>query len=166
MTHAAAPVAPASADVLAHVLAQHAGQAGALLPLLHRIQAAIGHVPPDWVPAIAEALNLSRAEVHGVISYYHDFRSSPQPAHRLRVCQAEACQACGSAALTQHCASLLGCDLGGTSGDGQWALEAVYCLGLCAQSPAIEIDGLLHTRVAAHHVQALLHAAHTAQEAI
>lgn len=159
----AADWTPAHADVLLQLLTRHANQPGALLPLLHDIQATWGYVPPACVPQVAQALNLSRAEVHGVISYYHDFRERPQPPHLLRVCQAEACQACGSAAVLAQCEALLGCRSGSASADGQWALEPVYCLGLCAQSPAIAIDGQLHARVSPQHIPPLLHAAHAAR---
>ncbi|HSW03123.1 formate dehydrogenase subunit gamma [Aquabacterium sp.] len=129
------------------VIAQHADEPGALLPILHGVQDALGHVPAEVVPEIAFALNLSRAEVHGVITYYHHFRSQPAAQHVLQICRAEACQAMGAEALLAHAKDQLGCGLHGTSRDGQVTLEAAYCLGLCASSPAIAIDDELHARV-------------------
>lgn len=159
----AASTAPAA--LVAQVLAQHAGRPGALLPVLHDVQAALGHVPPSCVPAIAEALNLSRAEVHGVLSYYQDFRSSPAGRHRLRICMAEACQACSAEALMAHSETLLGCNAGATTADGQWTLEPVYCLGLCAQSPAVQIDQQLHACVTPAKLQQWLARTTQPQEA-
>lgn len=133
--------------LLADLIARHRATPGALLPLLHAVQDAFGHIPPEAVPAIAEALNLSRAEVHGVITYYHHFRLQPTGRHVVQVCQAESCQACGSRALTAAAERIFGCALGQTRADGAVTLEAVYCLGLCAQSPAVQVDERLHARV-------------------
>ena len=106
---------------------QHQDRPGALLPLLHAVQDALSHVPPEAVPAIAAGLNLSRAEVHGVISYYHHFRSTPPARNVIKLCRAEACQARGSEPLAAHIeAAVQGRDLD---------LETVYCLGLCASGP-------------------------------
>jgi formate dehydrogenase subunit gamma len=127
-------------------LGRCAGLAGALLPVLHAIQDELGYVPPGAVPRIADALNLSRAEVHGTISFYHDFRSGPPGRHVLRVCRAEACQAMGGDALAAHVQAKLGCDFHETS-TGSVTLEPVYCLGNCACAPAVMIDGKLHGRV-------------------
>lgn len=121
-------------------LARWADAPGALLPVLHEVQHALGCVPPEAVPPIAEALNLSRAEVHGVISYYHHFRREPAGRHVIQVCRAEACQAMGADALLAHAEQRLGCAAHASSADGRWTLEPVYCLGLCASSPAIAID--------------------------
>ena len=120
---------PTFIDRLIH---QHKDRPGALLPLLHAVQDALGHVPPEAVPAIAAGLNLSRAEVHGVISYYHHFRSTPPARNVIKLCRAEACQARGSEPLAAHIeAAVQGRDL---------ELETVYCLGLCASGPAMQID--------------------------
>ena len=120
----------------------HRGVEGPLLPILHAVQAELGHVPRDALPAIAAALNLSRAEVHGVVSYYHDFRERPIGRRHLRVCAAESCQAVGGEALLVDARAALGCsDAEPTSADGAWTVEPVYCLGLCAVSPAAELDG-------------------------
>lgn len=103
---------------------------------------------------IAEAMNLSRAEVHGVITYYHFFRSTPPGKHVIQICRAEACQACGSEELMAHAEQLLGCKSHETSADGAYSLEPVYCLGLCASSPAVQIDDKLHARMTAAKLQA------------
>jgi formate dehydrogenase subunit gamma len=120
---------------------------GALLPILHGIQDALGYIPSDSVPSIAQALNLSRAEVHGVMSFYHYFRSTPPGQHIVQVCRAESCQAMGSEALEQHVKTRLGIDYHETSADGKFTLEPVYCLGNCACSPAITIDNDVYGRV-------------------
>jgi formate dehydrogenase subunit gamma len=142
---------PAASDLearaVANALALHAHEAGALLPVLHAVQDALGHVPAGQVPAIAAALNLSRAEVHGVVTYYHFFRSAPPGRHVVQVCRAEACQACGADELLAHAERRLGCAPHHTREDGAVTLEPVYCLGLCASSPAIQIDDRLHARV-------------------
>ncbi|MFM1885159.1 MAG: hypothetical protein RL026_316 [Pseudomonadota bacterium] len=135
---------PEAVDAIA---ARHAGQPGPLLPLLHAVQHEFGCVPPSAVPRIAEALNLSRAEVHGVISFYHEFRSSPPGRHVLQVCRAEACQAMGCEQTEAQAKARLGVDYGGTSADGSFTLEAVYCLGMCAAAPSVMVDGRLYGRV-------------------
>jgi len=131
-------------------------QRGPLLPVLHDVQAALGFIPPACVRQIARGLGLSRAEVHGVITFYHDFRQAPPARHVIKVCQAESCQALGSRALTAHLERTLECRLGETTPDGSVALEAVYCLGLCACSPAIMLDGAVHGRVSPARVDRLL----------
>jgi formate dehydrogenase subunit gamma len=120
---------------------------GALLPILHGIQEALGYVPPDSVPLIAGELNLSRAEVHGVISFYHYFRDTPPGRQTIYLCRAEACQAMGSEALEAHAKQRLGIDYHETSADGAFSLEPVYCLGNCACSPSVMIDKEVHGRV-------------------
>lgn len=122
-------------------------QAGALLPILHRVQGEFGFVPSSMLPIIAKELNLSRAEVHGVVSFYHDFRDHKPGKHVIKVCQAEACQAMGAERLTTHVTSALSIDLHGTDKKGEFSLEPTYCLGNCALSPAIMIDGVLYGRV-------------------
>ena len=141
-----APTSAASAAVQS-ALDDHAHLPGALLPVLHAVQDALGHVPAGAVPAIAAALNLSRAEVHGVVTYYHFFRSTPPGRHVVQVCRAEACQACGAEDLLAHAEQSLGCARHETTADGAVSLEPVYCLGLCASSPAIQIDDRMHARV-------------------
>lgn len=120
---------------------------GALLPILNAVQAEFGYVPADAVPVIAKRLNLSRAEVHGVISFYHLYRTSPGGAHTVYLCAAESCQAAGGTALAAHACDRLGVALHGTTDDGRFTLEPIYCLGNCACSPAVMVDGTLHGRV-------------------
>ncbi len=121
---------------------------GALLPVLHGIQDALGYVPEDAVPLIAHELNLSRAEVHGVISFYHHFRTHPPGRHIVRICRAEACQALGARALEAHAKKTLGVDFHETTKDGAITLEAVYCLGNCGCGPSVLVDDdELHARV-------------------
>lgn len=128
-------------DEVATLVARHAEQRGALLPLLHAIQDAIGHIPREAVPIIAEGLNLSRAEVHGVISFYHDFRQQPAGKHIVKLCRAEACQARGGAAVEAAATERLGVAMGETRADGQVTLEPVYCIGLCAIGPNAIVNG-------------------------
>jgi len=143
---------------VAVIIATHRDVPGGMLPLLHAVQDALGWVPAEVVPDIAQAMNRSRAEVHGVISFYHHFRSQPTGQHVVQVCVAEACQACGSDALMQAAERALGCDSHGTRGDGQVTLEPVYCLGLCAASPAVQIGDRLHGRVDVHKLHRLVNA--------
>lgn len=131
---------------------------GALLPLLHAIQDRLGYVPPQGVPMIAHGLNLSRAEVHGVISFYHHFRSEAPGRHVLQLCRAESCQAMGSARLEARAKQRLGIDYHATSASGAVTLEPAYCLGNCALSPALMLDGELRGRVTLAQLDALLDA--------
>ncbi|HXV07268.1 MAG TPA: formate dehydrogenase subunit gamma [Burkholderiales bacterium] len=140
-------------------IAAHRHRPGALLPILHAVQDAIGYVPPSAIGQIAHALNLSRAEVHGVISFYHDFRTSPPGRHVVRVCRAEACQSMDGVALEQHARARLGTGWHQTTEDGAVTLEPVYCLGNCACSPAVMIDGKVYGRVTPARFDALLDAA-------
>ena len=117
------------------------------MPLLHDIQAKLGFIPGDCVAAIAGGMGLSRAEVHGVISFYHDFHSQPRGEKTIHLCRAEACQAMGSRKLEAHVKSRLGIDYGGTTTDGRFSLETVYCLGNCACSPSIRIGDDVYARV-------------------
>ena len=120
---------------------------GPLLPVLHAIQDRLGYVPREAVAVVADVLNLSRADVHGVISFYHDFRTVPPGRHVVRLCQAEACQSVGSEALARHARARLRVDFHETSADGAFTLEPVYCLGGCACSPTMMLDGRLYGRV-------------------
>ena len=129
---------------------------GALLPILHAVQEALQFVPKDAVPLIARELNLSVAEVHGVVSFYHYFRSSRPGRHVVHLCRAEACQALGAAALEAHAKSSLKIDFHGTTADGAISLEPVYCLGNCALGPSLMIDEELHGRVTADRFDALV----------
>jgi formate dehydrogenase subunit gamma len=120
---------------------------GALLPILHAIQDALGYIPTESIPVIAGALNLSRAEVHGVISFYHYFRDTPPGKHTIHLCRAESCQAMGGKQLEEHVKSKLGIDFHETTPDGKFSLEPVYCLGNCACSPAMQINEEIYGRV-------------------
>jgi formate dehydrogenase subunit gamma len=133
--------------ITGEIVARRAHEPGALLPILHELQDRLGWVPKEAVPVIAEALNLSRAEVHGVVTYYHHFRSAPPGRHVVQLCRAEACQACGADALLAQAEALLGCKLHSTRADGAVTLDPVYCLGLCALSPAVMVDDRLYGRV-------------------
>ncbi|WP_420963023.1 formate dehydrogenase subunit gamma [Brucella sp. IR073] len=114
---------------------------GPLLPILHGLQEEFGHVPRETLPIVASALNISRAEVHGVFTFYHDFRENPAGRHVLKICRAEACQSMGGERLAARVMELLGLDWNETSADGAVTLEPVYCLGLCACAPAAMLDG-------------------------
>ncbi|MBL8976970.1 MAG: formate dehydrogenase subunit gamma [Gemmatimonadetes bacterium] len=149
---ATAPWTPA----VQRALDDHKARPGALLPILHEIQQRVGHVPPEAVPVIAEALNLSRAEVHGVVTFYHDFRDHPAGRHVLKVCLAESCQAVGCDHLLAHAKQRLGVELHGTSADGAVTLEPVYCLGNCALSPALMVDGDVVGRATPEKLDGLL----------
>lgn len=129
------------------IIEAHRSMPGAMLPLLHAIQGALGWVPGRLVPEIAEALGRSRAEVQGVLDFYHDFRRAPPGRHLVQICRAESCQAMGSEALEAHARASLGLDLHETSPDGTLTLEPVYCLGNCACSPAIRVDDEIHGRM-------------------
>ena len=131
---------------------------GAMLPILHGIQDVAGYIPADAVPMIADALNVSRAEVHGVVSYYHHFRSHPAGRHVVQICRADACQSRGASALVEHARQALGCDFHHTTQDGDITLEPVYCLGLCAVGPNITIGDELHARVTPERFNALINA--------
>lgn len=120
---------------------------GPLLPILHAIKDTLGYVPADSIPVIAKKLNLSRAEVHGVISFYHDFKQQPAGQNVVQICRAEACQAMGARELEAHAIKTLGLEYGETSADGAITLEPVYCLGNCSCSPSISINQKVHARV-------------------
>lgn len=129
---------------------------GALMPILHAVQDRLGFVPHDAVPVIARELNISIAEVHGVVSFYHYFRQDPGGRHIVHLCRAEACQSVGSAAVEAHAKRTLGIDFHGTTKDGAIRLEAVYCLGNCALGPSVMIDDRLHGRVSAQRFDELM----------
>lgn len=142
--------------LIQRVLERYKDTAGALLPVLHAIQEDAGYVPDVAVPEIAHALNLSLAEVRGVISFYHDFRTSPPARHTLRLCRAESCQSRGAEALAAQLREQLALDDHGTTADGAISLRPVYCLGACACSPALELDGQLHARLTPERLSALV----------
>jgi len=129
------------------IVSELKGLEGPLLPILHEIQAEFGYVPQESLPVIARELNLSRAEVHGVVSFYHDYRDHPTGRHVLKLCRAEACQSMGGDALAERIKALLGIDFHQTTLDGAVTLEPVYCLGLCSCAPAAMLDGEVHGRL-------------------
>jgi formate dehydrogenase subunit gamma len=131
-------------------------QPGPLLVVLHAVQDALGYIPTTGIPRIAEALRLSRAEVHGVVTFYHYFRTHQPGRQVVQVCRAEACQARGGGALEAHAKARLGVDFHETTADGATTLEAVYCLGNCATGPAVRIDGRLHSAVTPERFDALV----------
>jgi formate dehydrogenase subunit gamma len=155
---AAAPGGPVDEARVLAMVERHRHRDGPLIEILHEVQGAFGCVPPGAVPVIARALNLSRAEVHGVVTFYHHFRSQPPGRHVLQICRAESCQAAGGRALERHAASRLGIGFGQTTPDGRLTLEAVYCLGLCACSPAAMLDREVHGRLTPERLDALLDA--------
>jgi formate dehydrogenase subunit gamma len=137
-----------SHDALVSEIADaYEGVEGATLPILHRVQEALGYIPDSALPIVAEALNISRAEIYGVVTFYHDFRREPPGRHVVKLCRAEACQAMGGREVAAHLKKRLGVDFGETSPDGRVTLEAVYCLGLCATAPSAMVDGRLVGRI-------------------
>ena len=128
---------------------------GPLLVVLHAVQDSLGYIPPSAIPEIASGLNLSRAEVHGVVTFYHYFRTAPHGRRVVQVCRAEACQARGGAALEAHAQKRLGVGFDATTPDGAVTLEAVYCLGNCATGPSARIDGRLYSNVTPERFDAL-----------
>jgi formate dehydrogenase subunit gamma len=136
----------------------HVGREGAGLPILHALQEGFGHVPAEAVPLVAHALNLSRAEVHGLISFYHDFRREPAGRTVVRLCRAEACQSMGAARLAEHAQARLGIGWHETTPDGHVTLEPVFCLGLCAAAPAAMIDAMPTARLTETKLDAILEA--------
>jgi formate dehydrogenase subunit gamma len=138
------------------VAAEFGNRPDALIEILHKVQAELGYVPEEVVPVLADALNLSRAEVHGVVTFYHDFRRQPAGRHVLKMCRAEACQAMGCEALVARAESRLGVSCGSTSPDGRVTLEPSYCLGLCATGPSAMLDGRVVGRLNPAKLDALL----------
>ncbi|HZA12632.1 formate dehydrogenase subunit gamma [Mycobacterium sp.] len=146
-TSAATATTAATEAVVRDLAAAHRDQRGALLPILHAVQEALGCVPPEAIPVLADELNLSRADVHGVVTFYHDFRSRPAGRTTVRVCRAEACQAVGARRLVAYLRDNYGMSLGETSPNGALTVEQVFCLGNCALGPAVQVNGQLHGRV-------------------
>ena len=140
---------------LDEIIARHAGRPGALLPILHDLQHALGFIPAETVPAIASALNLSRAEVHGVVTFYADFRTEAPARRVIKLCLAEACQARGVNVAADVLSRAMGVEMGEVSADGQIALEPIYCLGLCASGPAALIDDQPVARIEGARLEAL-----------
>ncbi|MGD9991092.1 formate dehydrogenase subunit gamma [Pseudonocardia sp.] len=143
-------------QVVSRAVEAHRGSRGALLPILHAVQEELGHVPPSVVPVLADRLNLSTAEVHGVVTFYRDFRTTPPGRVTVRVCRAEACQAVGGEALLEHAVTSLGISRGQTTPDGAVTLDEVFCLGNCALGPAVQVGERLHGRVTPARLDALI----------
>lgn len=153
MTHT---LPSSQADAVLRIVADLKSRPGPLLEVLHAIQAALGYVPEDAVPLVAQGLNISRAEVHGVVTFYHYFRRTPPGKHVVSLCRAEACQSMGADALAEHVKSRLGVDFHETTTDGQFSLEPVFCLGNCACSPAAMVDGELLGRLTPERIDAVI----------
>ena len=155
---AARPLPAEQRAAVLEVVARLRDKPGALLPVLHGVQEALGYVPAGAVSLIAAELNLSRAEVHGVVTFYHWFRSEKPGQQVLQLCRAEACQALGAVALEQHVKRRLGVDFHQTTADGRYTLQPVYCLGNCACGPSLMVDQELHGRVDAQAFDELMEA--------
>jgi formate dehydrogenase subunit gamma len=140
-------LAPSQRESILRIVAALKSRPGPLLEVLHGVQDELGFIPPAAVALIAEQLNLSRAEVHGVVTFYHHFRKHPAAQHSVQVCRAESCQSMGAEALADYAKRKLGVGFEQTTPDGKFSLDAVYCLGLCSCSPAMMIDGDVHGRV-------------------
>jgi formate dehydrogenase subunit gamma len=147
---------PALVERVRAVVAAHQGERGALLPILHHLQGEFGYLDQEVVGLVAAELNLSRADVHGVVSFYSDFRTEPAGRTELRVCRAEACQSVGAEALLAHAEQVLGIKAGQTTPDGTVSLEQVFCLGNCALGPAAQLNGALHGRLDVSRLDTLL----------
>ncbi|MGC1778640.1 MAG: formate dehydrogenase subunit gamma [Xanthobacteraceae bacterium] len=147
---------PWSAEKTAQIITEHKDLEGPLLPILQALQAAFGYIDRAAEPILAEALNISRAEVHGAVTFYHDFREQPAGRHVLKLCRAEACQAAGGEALALRAEGTLGVAFGHTTADGRVTLEPVYCLGLCSVSPSAMLDGRVIGRLDANKLDALV----------
>jgi formate dehydrogenase subunit gamma len=143
-------------DLAGSIVRQRAAVPGAMLPILHALQHEFGYIDERAIPVVAEALNVSRAEVVGVIHFYHDFRTEPGGRHLLQVCRAEACQSMGGDAVIEHIQARLGVKTGETTADRSVSLEPVFCLGNCALSPALMLDGRLYGRITAAAADRLL----------
>ncbi len=141
------PFAEWEENLARDIIWEHAAEQGAMLPILHALQEKFGCVPEAAVPFVADALNLSRAEVYGVVTFYHDFRRAPAGRHVLKLCRAEACQSMGADSLAARAQSRLGIGWGETTKDGRLTLDAVFCLGLCATAPSAMLDGKLVGRL-------------------
>ena len=148
-------IEPFSTERTRQLVLDHIGLEGPLLPILHAVQETFGFVPEEAVPVIAAELNLTRAEVHGVVTFYHDYRRAPAGRHVVKICRAEACQAMGCDALIAEAERHLGVAMGDTSPDGRVTLEPIFCLGLCATAPAAMVDGELRGRLTPAAIQAI-----------
>ncbi|PVA11188.1 formate dehydrogenase subunit gamma [Pelagivirga sediminicola] len=150
------PSPATSHEDLRAIVSDHMHLEGPMLPMLHAIQADFGYIPEDAISVIADMLNMTRAEVYGVVTFYHDFRKAPAGRHVVRICRAEACQSVGGTALSEAALARLGIGWGGTTANGAVTVEPVYCLGLCACGPAAMVDGKVVGRLDAARLDALL----------
>lgn len=150
------PLDAATRDQVRQIARRLKDTAGPLLPVLHAVQDALGHIPADAVPVIADVLNLSRAEVHGVISFYHYFTDAPRGRHTIYLCRAESCQSMRSVELEAHAKARLGVGFHQTTSNGAFSFEPVYCLGNCALSPAVMVDDRLYGRVTTERFDAIV----------
>jgi formate dehydrogenase subunit gamma len=148
--------APWNMQVARNLIDERRSMPGAMLPILHALQTEFGYIHREAEPLIAQILNVTRAEVHGVVTFYHDFRRSPPGQHILKLCRAEACQSCGGENLVGHAEQRLGITIGETTADQRISLEPVYCLGLCAAAPAAMLDGRVVGRLDVEKLDALL----------
>lgn len=156
MSNGSVAAVPLTDEAIRSVVRTVADRPGPLLLALQALQREFGYVDPVAVPLVADELNVSRAEVHGVLTFYSDLRTRPPGRHHVQVCRAEACQARGAGALVSHAQRTLGTELGSTTADGAVTLDAVFCLGNCALGPAVAVDGHLHGRVDAARFDALV----------
>jgi formate dehydrogenase subunit gamma len=147
---------PSERETVRRIVEDMKDRPGPLIEILHSVQAALGYVPSDAVPILADVLNISRAEVHGVVTFYHFFRETPPGRHTVSLCRAEACQSMGADELANHAKRRLGVDFHETTSDGAFSLEPVFCLGNCACSPAAMIDGRLYGRLTPERFDALV----------
>jgi formate dehydrogenase subunit gamma len=147
---------PWDAERGGEIIAEHSHLEGATLVILHALQEAFGYVPEPAIPMVASALNLSRAEVHGVFTFYHDFRHHPAGKHVLKLCRAEACQAAGGDTLAARAEAKLGIAIGNTTADARVTFEPIYCLGLCATAPSAMLDGRVVGRLDEARIDALI----------
>jgi formate dehydrogenase subunit gamma len=153
-------VTPAIEDTARSIIARHLDQEGAALPILHALQAEFGYLPAETLPVVAEALNITRAEIYGIATFYHDFHFEPRGKHVLALCRAEACQSMGAQELARQAQARLGIGWGDTTQDGQVTLEQTFCLGLCACAPSAVIDGKLVGRLTPQKLDAIMAEAH------
>ena len=147
---------PNQSETVLRIIGEQKSRPGPLIEILHAIQAALGYVPEGAVSVVAEGLNLSRAEVHGVVTFYHYFRRTPPGKHVVSLCRAEACKSMGADDLAEHAKASLGVDFHETTNDGQFSLEPIYCLGNCACSPAAMVDDRLYGRLTPERFDAVI----------
>ena len=151
------PTAPPEVtDAVRHAVDRHRGERGPLMEILHDVQVSLGCIPPPAIPLLAFELNISPADVYGVVTFYNDFREQPAGRRTVRICRAEACQSLGSEQLVDQAITSLGVELGGTTSDGDTTLGQVFCFGNCALGPSVEVDGQLFGRVTPARLDAML----------